>query len=59
MRTVQITEQPVAGYVWDRAECTAGGVPVASSPNTDGSPGATVTVEADKAVSCLMISRPA
>ncbi len=28
-------------------------------PNADGSPGATITVQADQAVSCLMISRPA
>lgn len=58
VKTVQIVEQPVAGYVWDRAECTAGGVPVASSVNSDGSAGVTVDVEADQAVSCLMISRP-
>ena len=58
-RSVQIVEAPVSGYVWDRAECTAGGAPVPSSPNADGSPGATVTVQADQAVSCLMISRPA
>jgi hypothetical protein len=58
-KTVQIVEAPVSGYVWDRAECTAGGNPISSSPNTDGSAGATVTIQADQAVSCLMISRPA
>jgi prepilin-type N-terminal cleavage/methylation domain-containing protein len=58
-KTVQIVEAPVSGYVWDRAECTAGGNPVPSSPNADGSAGATVTIQADQAVSCLMISRPA
>jgi prepilin-type N-terminal cleavage/methylation domain-containing protein len=58
-KQVQIVEAPTAGYVWDRAECTAGGNPVASQPNADGSPGTTVTVQADQAVSCLMISRPA
>ena len=58
-KTVQVVEAPVAGYVWDRAECSAGGTPVGSQPNADGSPGATVTVQADQAVSCLMISRPA
>jgi prepilin-type N-terminal cleavage/methylation domain-containing protein len=58
-KTVQVVEAPVAGYVWDRAQCTAGGNPVPSTPNADGSPGATVTVQADQAVSCLMISRPA
>jgi hypothetical protein len=58
-KTVQVVEAPVPGYVWDRAECTAGGNPIASQPNADGSPGVTVTVQADQAVSCLMISRPA
>jgi prepilin-type N-terminal cleavage/methylation domain-containing protein len=60
-KTVQIVEAPVSGYVWDRAECTSGGLPLATAPqpNADGSPGATVTVAADQAVSCLMISRPA
>jgi hypothetical protein len=58
-KTVQVVEAPVAGYVWDRAECSASGNPIVSQPNADGSPGATVTVQADQAVSCLMISRPA
>ena len=58
-KDVQIVEAPAPGYVWDRAECRAGGSPVVSQPNADGSPGATVTVQADQAVSCLMISRPA
>jgi prepilin-type N-terminal cleavage/methylation domain-containing protein len=58
-KSVQIVEAPVAGYVWDRAECAAGGNPIPSQPNADGSPGATVNVQADQAVSCLMISRPA
>jgi prepilin-type N-terminal cleavage/methylation domain-containing protein len=58
-KTVQIVEAPVSGYVWDRAECTAGGNPIPSSPNADGSAGATVTIQADQAVSCLMISEPA
>jgi prepilin-type N-terminal cleavage/methylation domain-containing protein len=58
-RSVQVVEAPVAGYVWDRAECSASGNPIPSVPNADGSPGVTVTVQADQAVSCLMISRPA
>ncbi len=58
-KQVQIVEAPAAGYVWDRAECSASGTPVTAVPNTDGSPGATVTIQADQAVSCLMISRPA
>jgi prepilin-type N-terminal cleavage/methylation domain-containing protein len=57
-KSVQVVEAPVTGYVWDRAECTAGGNPIPSAPNTDGSPGVTVTVQADQAVSCLMISTP-
>jgi prepilin-type N-terminal cleavage/methylation domain-containing protein len=57
-KTVQVVEAPVTGYVWARAECTAGGNPVPSAVNTDGSPGVTVTVQADQAVSCLMISTP-
>ena len=58
-KTVQLTEQPVDGLVWERAECTASGAPVPTTPNADGTPGVTVTVAADEAVSCLMISRPA
>ncbi len=61
-RTVQIVESPVTGYVWDRAECSVGGEllpPDRTQPNTDGSPGVTVTIQADQAVSCLMISRTA
>jgi hypothetical protein len=58
-KSVQVTEQPVPGYVWDRAECTSDGTSVPSIVNSDGSFGVTVTVSADQAVSCLMISRPA
>ena len=58
-KTVQVTEATVAGFVWDRAECTAGGIPVSAVPNADGKPGATITIAPDQAVSCLMISRPA
>ncbi len=58
-KQVQIVEAPAAGYVWDRAQCSAAGNPVAAVANADGSPGATVTIQADQAVSCLMISRPA
>jgi prepilin-type N-terminal cleavage/methylation domain-containing protein len=59
-KTVEIIEAPVGGYVFDRAECTADGVAVAATPLADPSvAGVSVTVSADKAVSCLMISRPA
>ena len=61
-RTVHIGETPTAGYVFERAECSSGGVPLPasriSSP-TDGTPGVIVTLTPDEAVSCLMISRPA
>ena len=58
-KAVQVTEQPVPGYVWDRVQCTSNGTSVPSTVNSDGSFGVTVTVSADQAVSCLMISRPA
>lgn len=61
-KDVTIIEQTVSGYVFNRAECSVRGVPLTADkvkPNPDGSPGATVTVRADEAVSCLMISRPA
>ncbi len=57
-KSVQLTEQPVDGYAWLRGECTANGVPVPVVANPDGSPGITVTVGADEAVSCLMVSEP-
>jgi hypothetical protein len=60
-RQVQITESPRAGFVFSRAECSSGGVPLPSgrvaSPS-DGSPGVVVTLTPDEAVSCLMISSP-
>ncbi len=58
-KTVQLSEEPVDGLVWDRADCTAAGAPLATAPNGDGTPGVTITVDANAAVSCLMISRPA
>lgn len=61
-RTVQISETPRAGYVFDRADCTSGGVVLPASRisyPTDGTPGVIVTLTPDEAVSCLMISRPA
>jgi hypothetical protein len=61
-RTVQISETPVAGYVFVRADCTSGGVALPaqrmSSP-TDGSPGVVITLTPDEAISCIMVSRPA
>jgi prepilin-type N-terminal cleavage/methylation domain-containing protein len=58
-KSVQLTEQPVDGYAWVRGECTANGVAVPTAANADGTPGVTVTVGADEAVSCLMVSEPA
>ncbi len=65
-KEVFIIEAPVAGYVFDRAECTAGGEPIASTNLTtdprDGDvlvAGVRVTLAVDEAVSCKMISRPA
>lgn len=60
-RTVQITETPKDGFVFDRAECSANGEPLDAhlvGAPADGAPGVAVTVQPDQAVSCLMISRP-
>ncbi|MFM9037249.1 MAG: vWA domain-containing protein [Actinomycetota bacterium] len=61
-RTVQISETPVAGYVFVRADCTSGGTSLptrrVASP-TDGSSGVVITLTPDEAVSCAMVSRPA
>ena len=60
-RTVQITETPKSGYTFVRAECSSGGVALASSRSrtpSDGSPGVVITLTPDEAVSCLMVSRP-
>jgi len=61
-RSVHIGETPTTGYVFERAECSSGGVPLPASrisTPTDGTPGVIVTLTPDEAVSCLMISRPA
>lgn len=60
-RTVTITETPVAGFVFARAECSSGGVALPASrlaTPADGTPGVVITLTPDEAVSCLMISRP-
>ncbi len=57
-KDVQVTEAG-GGFVYDRTECTANGVPVAvGPPDVAGTAGFTVQLAPDKAVSCLMISRP-
>ncbi|MEL6890152.1 MAG: prepilin-type N-terminal cleavage/methylation domain-containing protein [Actinomycetota bacterium] len=65
---VQITESVVPGYTWQGADCRADGNPLTVGPesdpasevrpNDDGSPGVTVKVKADRAISCRMISTP-
>ena len=57
-KTVQVTEAG-AGFVYDRTECTANGVSVpVGPPEVAGTAGFSVELRPDKAVSCLMISRP-
>ncbi|HUS42152.1 MAG TPA: prepilin-type N-terminal cleavage/methylation domain-containing protein [Ilumatobacteraceae bacterium] len=57
-KTVQVTEAG-GGFVYDRTECTSNGVPVAvGPPEVAGTAGFSIELRPDKAVSCLMISRP-
>lgn len=57
-KNVQVTEAG-GGFVYDRTECTANGVPIAvGPPEVAGTAGFSVDLTPDKAVSCLMISRP-
>jgi prepilin-type N-terminal cleavage/methylation domain-containing protein len=57
-KTVQVTEAG-GGFVYDRTECTSNGVAIAvDPPEVAGTAGFSVTLTPDKAVSCLMISRP-
>ncbi len=61
-RPVQITEQVADGYVLDRVECSAGGVPLDASRQSaplDGAPGVALVLRPDEAVSCIFVSRPA
>lgn len=61
-RDVVITEEVKDGFVFDRAECFSQGVPIVDPtkirPNADGSPGVTLTIQPDQAVSCTMYSDP-
>ncbi len=61
-REVTITEEVKDGFVFDHAECRSAGAlitdPAIVRPNDDGSPGVTVTVTPDQALSCTMISNP-
>ena len=57
-KLVQVTEAG-AGYVYDRTECTSNGVSIpVGPPEVAGTAGFSVELRPDKAVSCLMISRP-
>ncbi len=57
-KTVQVSEAG-GGFVYDRTECTSNGAPIAvGPPEVPGTAGFSVTLSPDKAVSCVMISRP-
>ncbi|MGK0330958.1 MAG: prepilin-type N-terminal cleavage/methylation domain-containing protein [Minisyncoccia bacterium] len=58
-RDVIIHEAARHGYTFSHAECTSGGVPIASSnmiQSPDDVPGVLLTIEPDQAVSCTMFS---
>jgi hypothetical protein len=56
-KVVEVSEAG-GGFVYDRTECTANGVPIAvGPPEVPGTAGFSVTLSPDNAVSCLMISR--
>lgn len=60
-RSVTITETPDTGFVFSRVECTKAGNPLApgvQSTPAGGVPGATLSLRADDAISCVFISRP-
>ncbi|MEM9040160.1 MAG: prepilin-type N-terminal cleavage/methylation domain-containing protein, partial [Actinomycetota bacterium] len=61
-QTVRITEEPRSGFSFVRGDCTVAGQPIDSDrvvQRPDGVPGIDVTVRADEAVSCVMISEVA
>ena len=66
-KTVRIVEDGApAGFVFDRIECSKAGVPISgrvTQPITDPDGqlilGADILLQADEALSCLVISRPA
>lgn len=60
-RSVTITETPDSEFVFSRVECTKAGDPLAPGVQTSpagGAPGATLSLRADDAISCVFISRP-
>jgi prepilin-type N-terminal cleavage/methylation domain-containing protein len=57
-KIVQVSEAG-GGFVYDRTECTSNGAPVAvGPPEVAGTAGFSVELRPDRAVSCVMISRP-
>ncbi len=57
-KTVQVSEAG-SGFVYDRTECTSNGAPIAvGPPEAAGTAGFSVELQPDRAVSCVMISRP-
>ncbi len=60
-KTVQIIEQPNAGFQFDRVECASGGVTLDSSrvrPASGEQAGIDLDIRPNEAVSCTFISRP-
>lgn len=61
-REIVITEEVKSGFVFDEARCFTQGVeivdPAKIRSNDDGSPGVTLTIQPDQAVSCTMYSNP-
>ena len=55
-KTVRLSEEPVDGLVFVRADC--GGTLIPAVVNADGVPEVVISVDADAAESCLMISEP-
>jgi hypothetical protein len=65
-KTVRIVEDPVPGFAFDRIECRKQGAPITGRvtqpiTDTDGNvlSGADILLQADEALSCFVISRPA
>ena len=57
-KVVEVSEAG-GGFVYDRTECTANGQPIAvGPPEVAGTAGFSVELRPDRAVSCVMISRP-
>ena len=61
-REVVIVEEVQVGYTFDTADCFSEGIEIVDPSrireNDDGSPGVTLTLEPDEAVSCTMYSNP-